>query len=95
MFSYWSNWVCGLGQYHGLQCGTAADADDAAKAEAADTFYGAAISDTFPKWIKNIEKEKSVFGICVHGGCTWGKGPDSSVITAWTEFSKDNGGMML
>ena len=66
--------------------------NDVARAEA---FYENAISETFPKWISKIGKSKSCFGMCVPAGCAYGPGPDPSVVSEWTEFSKSHGGMMM
>lgn len=61
----------------------------------AAAFYDSATSDTFPKWIEKIGDSKANFGICVPGGCAFGPGPSDSVISSWTKYGLDKGGMMI
>ncbi|OQR88495.1 carbohydrate-binding protein [Thraustotheca clavata] len=64
----------------------------------AAAFYANATQSTFEEWFNihlNGDLTKATIGICVGSGCGYGDGPSNSIISSWTTFAKNHGGMMI
>ncbi|GMF12917.1 unnamed protein product [Phytophthora lilii] len=67
--------------------------------DTATAIYAAAESTTFTAWGSQLggDFSKATIGLCVGGGCAYGPGPNTTVISEWNRFARQDGygGMMI
>ncbi|GMF33914.1 unnamed protein product [Phytophthora fragariaefolia] len=67
--------------------------------DTAASIYAAAVDTTFAAWGSQLGGNFSLatIGLCVGGGCAYGPGPNTTVISQWEAFARQDGygGMMI